>query len=140
MYIFCEIDKQFSPIMASKNEIWIHIEDILQCPICVELLQDARSLPCGHTFCQRCIEQCQVSVDGISCPMCREHFIVSSIDWFSELPRNFIAEDISDIVITLKENGTLGNGSDNTFDSRRTSRDHNKSKENCELSYLIRLL
>lgn len=90
--------------MDSRPTIWRRIEDILQCPICADMLQDARLLPCGHTFCKRCIEQCQASVIGTSCPVCRKDFFVSSVGRLSELPKNFIVEDISEVVRTVREN------------------------------------
>ena len=44
--------------------------DTLECPICHELLKDARSLLCGHVFCKTCLDASRSAV-GPNCPLCR---------------------------------------------------------------------
>lgn len=39
------------------------------CPICMEKVQEQRTLPCGHVFCKDCINTWLVSNN--SCPVCR---------------------------------------------------------------------
>ncbi|XP_038674652.1 LON peptidase N-terminal domain and RING finger protein 2 isoform X1 [Scyliorhinus canicula] len=41
--------------------------DPLSCPACLELLFEPVSLPCGHTFCRRCVEEEAVS----QCQLCQ---------------------------------------------------------------------
>lgn len=50
--------------------------DSLACPICLELLNEPVTLPCGHSFCRGCIGrhwEMQQS-GGCSCPSCRRSF------------------------------------------------------------------
>ena len=49
------------------------IDDELKCGICLELFQDPRSLPCLHTFCQKCIQRSLNETDhsALKCPVCR---------------------------------------------------------------------
>ena len=41
------------------------------CAICHDVLKDACSLNCGHTFCTECIDTCRASSNNPSCPNCR---------------------------------------------------------------------
>ncbi|XP_047676322.1 E3 ubiquitin/ISG15 ligase TRIM25-like isoform X2 [Tachysurus fulvidraco] len=52
-------------------------QDRFSCPVCLELLKDPVTTPCGHNFCKMCINGFWDKEDqkGIySCPQCRETF------------------------------------------------------------------
>ena len=79
-------------------------QELLECPICMNLYYNPLVLPCQHTFCKKCIVSLQDSADQsansnstnnsnnrskdnnnkISCPICREsHNLTNGIDGLS---------------------------------------------------------
>ncbi|KAM6967969.1 tripartite motif-containing protein 16-like [Aplochiton taeniatus] len=51
--------------------------DSITCSVCLELLNDPVTIPCGHSYCMGCITRCwdQDEPKGTySCPLCKESF------------------------------------------------------------------
>lgn len=75
------------------------MEEILTCPICLDIFQQPHALPCFHTFCNKCIEQLpivtQQTEKGIVCPMC-DRFTKNA-----DKKKNFMANELVEL---LKEN------------------------------------
>ena len=68
------------------------LDDITECPICTEVYTDPRVLPCGHTYCLKCIEAWSKDKqpgDELNCPLCRKQFTLPG-NGVSDLPKNFI--------------------------------------------------
>ncbi|XP_028672657.2 E3 ubiquitin/ISG15 ligase TRIM25-like [Erpetoichthys calabaricus] len=50
------------------------LEDDFTCSICLEVLNEPVSVPCGHSFCLACINKYWDQAEVCKCPQCREIF------------------------------------------------------------------
>jgi hypothetical protein len=65
------------------------LEELLECPICMNSYDDPHVLPCQHTFCKGCIVTLKGNNEDnrIMCPICREtHVLANGVDG---LPANY---------------------------------------------------
>ncbi|XP_038672504.1 zinc-binding protein A33-like [Scyliorhinus canicula] len=59
----------------AASEKAVSLSENLLCPICLQLLVDASTLECGHSYCQPCINQFwDKQQPRVSCPECRAEF------------------------------------------------------------------
>ncbi|MGH0173004.1 UNVERIFIED_CONTAM: hypothetical protein FKN15_012648 [Acipenser sinensis] len=75
-------------------------EDQFSCSVCLEILKDPVTIPCGHSYCMGCIKNCWDQTDhtGVySCPQCRETFTPRPV-----LCRNTV---LSELVGEFKKTG-----------------------------------
>jgi len=73
-----------------------NVRELVDCPICYEVLQNPRSLPCLHTFCLQCLKDYwkdDRAQQRVFCPVCRGPFDIpqSGLD---SLPKNFMVQKL----------------------------------------------
>ncbi|XP_060769330.1 zinc finger protein RFP-like [Neoarius graeffei] len=67
-------------------------QDQFRCPVCLDLLKNAVTIHCGHSFCKVCINGCwdQEDQKGVySCPQCRDTFTTRPV-----LRRNNMLDEV----------------------------------------------
>ncbi|XP_053709678.1 tripartite motif-containing protein 16-like [Synchiropus splendidus] len=72
--------------------------EVLSCSICLELLKDPVTLPCGHNYCKTCVERCWDNGEEkniCQCPQCRQTFTPKPL-----LQKNTV---LADLVEELKK-------------------------------------
>ncbi|XP_059362166.1 tripartite motif-containing protein 16-like [Carassius carassius] len=61
--------------MAEASILWT--QDQFICPVCLDLLKNPVTIPCGHNYCMKCISDCWNHQDQktfYTCPQCRQRF------------------------------------------------------------------
>ncbi len=90
---------------------------MLECGVCQEVFTDPRILPCGHTFCLKCLQNvptAKKSIDSdkkIPCPFCRKEFPIENQD-LQGLPKNFSVEAMISSLPAMSECVLQGDGNE----------------------------
>uniref|UniRef100_A0A8C4T2W0 Uncharacterized protein n=1 Tax=Erpetoichthys calabaricus TaxID=27687 RepID=A0A8C4T2W0_ERPCA len=66
--------KSFSLMTMAKAQLFVS-QDEFTCSVCLEILSDPVTIPCGHSFCLKCLTDCWDQSQECSCPQCRETFL-----------------------------------------------------------------
>jgi len=72
--------------------------DLTTCPICLEVFNNPKSLPCLHAFCLKCLEgyfKDKCLGDEVPCPMCRKEFQIPA-DGLAGLQHHFFVQRLID--------------------------------------------
>lgn len=92
---------------TEKTDLNKEIQYLSECSICTDVFIDPRILPCIHTFCLKCIqltgEQKNIRPgEKMSCPICREEFIIPQLGW-SSLKKNFFMQRLVEVSKSLTQ-------------------------------------
>ncbi|XP_039621665.1 tripartite motif-containing protein 16-like [Polypterus senegalus] len=66
-------------------------QDQFTCPVCLEIVVEPVTIPCGHNYCMRCLSGYWDQSEVYSCPQCRETFITRPA-----LCRNVMLADVAE--------------------------------------------
>jgi len=73
--------------------------DLTTCPICINLFDNPKSLPCLHAFCLKCLQghfKDKCPGDEVPCPMCRKDFEIPS-SGLEGLQHHFFVQQLVDV-------------------------------------------
>ena len=85
--------------MSVTGRLLKEVNDVTECPICLQTMTNPKILPCIHTFCMKCLQQYGGTVQpttpngDLNCPLCRSPFTVVDGD-YSLLPNNYFVEKL----------------------------------------------
>ena len=88
------------------TKIHLVVNSLLECSVCLQVFQDPRNLPCGHTFCLQCIQK----ISDHSCSLCKREWSLPSNGW-QGLPKNFIVENCITSLPSISHCAVAGNSS-----------------------------
>ena len=87
-------------------KIHVAVSSLLECSICLQVFQDPRNLPCGHTFCLQCIQKTKSRL----CSLCKREWTLLENGW-QGLPKNFVAENCITSLPSMSYCAVVGNSS-----------------------------
>jgi len=73
--------------------------DLTTCSICIDMLDNPKSLPCLHAFCLKCLQanfKDACTRDEVPCPVCRKDFEIPS-EGLNALQHHFFAQRLVDV-------------------------------------------
>ncbi|CAF3529773.1 unnamed protein product [Rotaria socialis] len=87
--------------MASNPEFrrvvnYTDLEALLECPLCLDRFDQPRLIPCGHTYCTKCLNELCAGSDTVICPQCRQQHDVP-VTGVTLFPRNLSYQQLLDI-------------------------------------------
>ncbi|CAK1551462.1 unnamed protein product [Leptosia nina] len=74
------------------------INDLVQCSLCLEILNTPKMLPCQHTFCLACLKVYVADLAVFSCPICNTRIQVNGPNFVDELPSNLYIDTLLHMV------------------------------------------
>jgi HAMP domain-containing protein len=66
-------------VNANYESMLAVLKEMLICPICKKRKRDTIIVSCGHPFCRRCIDNCEVAR---SCPFCLKSYVLTALKPF----------------------------------------------------------
>lgn len=82
----------------AKSDITLNF---LTCQVCLDMYKTPRILPCIHSFCHDCLQQCMTQCSNLGgatfpCPICREETAITTDGKASSFKMNFFLQNLCD--------------------------------------------
>ena len=94
---------------SSKSDLKWRVTEIVRCPICLSDCKNPKSLPCLHSFCLHCLQECWKDKrprDRVPCPVCRKELAIPD-NGLDALPHNFFVQNLIDATVGSNELGAV---------------------------------
>ena len=94
---------------SSRNVSLDELESLLECPICMERINDPRSLPCFHNFCKVCLHKYVEglrdgkNIEMFPCPTCRSEFSLKSNENVEGMAGNYFIRNMLEVMTLQQE-------------------------------------
>ena len=85
------------------QELFKQLEKEAQCPVCLDTVDNPKTLPCLHSFCLNCLKKILIDEEMMDCPVCRTS--VEIPETLLDLPTSFHLNRLLDI-LPLRGSGT----------------------------------
>ena len=85
------------------EQLFRNLRKEAECPLCLETVNDPKTLPCLHSFCLLCLNKHALYArrqrqTTIKCPVCLTCFQIPEGDTFGGLPRSFHLNRLVDLL------------------------------------------
>lgn len=78
------------------QELFKQLQKEAECPVCLETVDNPKTLPCLHSFCLNCLTKIPVDEEIIDCPVCRTSVLIP--ENLVDLPTSFHLNRLLDIL------------------------------------------
>ncbi|CAH1251654.1 TRIM3 [Branchiostoma lanceolatum] len=85
------------PTEGARETTDLPTDELLTCGICLEDFKTPKLLPCGHTFCQACLERYVRGASDMTCPVCRRQ-VAMPPEGVGALPGNFWVGNVRELL------------------------------------------
>ena len=91
------------------RELFRNLKKEAECPLCLETVNDPKTLPCLHSFCLLCLDKHALYArkqlqTTIKCPVCLTCFQIPEEDTFGGLPTSFHLNRLVDVLALGDDN------------------------------------
>ena len=110
------------------SEVQESLKQELTCRICLELMNEPKTLPCTHVYCKQCLQKlalhCQTISAALQCPECRKDIPNNDVD---DLPTDFRTARLRDVYDRIRQinEGAATTTQDNEETEECTQSEHN---------------